>query len=97
MGSLIEELQRREAAARQEADELRGEGAGDLPGPAGQHRQRLDGHPVFCGRVIPGMEAPRRGPQVLQYVYEVDDEVDRRLPAVGLRFDQLDLVAVPVH
>jgi len=43
---------------------LRGEGAGDLLDPAGQHRQRLDGHPVFCGRIIPGVEAPGGGPQV---------------------------------
>jgi hypothetical protein len=44
---------------------LCGEGGGDLPGPADQHRQRLGGHPVFGGRVVPGVEAPGGGPQVL--------------------------------
>src|SRR6201981_2905438 len=37
---------------------LGGEGGGDLPGPAGQHRQRLDGDPVFGGRGAPWAEGP---------------------------------------
>jgi hypothetical protein len=75
---------------------LRGDRLGDMPGPAGQHRQRLDGHPVLSGRIIPGMEAPRGGPHVLLHVHKIDDEVDRRVPAAGLGLDQFDLVAVPV-
>src|ERR1700746_951272 len=75
---------------------LGGEGGGDLPGPAGQHRQRLDGDPVFGGRVVPGVGAPGGAPQVLQHVHEVKEEVNFCFAAGGLGFDQLDLVAIPV-
>ena len=66
---------------------LRGDRLGDMPGPAGQHRQRLDGHPVLSGWIIPGMEAPRGGPHVLllstgprpALIDVIDDREDRVL------------------
>ncbi len=65
-----------------------------MPGPAGQHRQRLDGHPVLSGRIIPGMEAPRGGPQVLllstgprpALIDVIDDREDRVLSSLLLSY-----------
>jgi hypothetical protein len=73
---------------------LRGDRLGDMPGPAGQHRQRLDGHPVLSGRIIPGMEAPRGGPQVLllstgprpALIDVIDDREDRVLSSLLLSY-----------
>ena len=73
---------------------LRGDRLGDMPGPAGQHRQRLDGYPVLSGRIIPGMEAPRGGPQVLllstgprpALIDVIDDREDRVLSSLLLSY-----------
>jgi hypothetical protein len=73
---------------------LRGDRLGDMPGPAGQHRQRLDGHPVLSGRIIPGMEAPRGGPHVLllstgprpTLIDVIDDREDRVLSSLLLSY-----------
>lgn len=71
-----------------------GDRLGGMPGPAGQHRQRLDGRPVLSGRVIPGMEVPRGGPQVLllstgprpALIDVIDDREDRVLSSLLLSY-----------
>lgn len=55
---------------------LSGDRLGHLPGPAGQHCEGLLGDPVFCGRIVFGVEGPCGRPDVLEHVHEVDDDTE---------------------
>jgi hypothetical protein len=48
---------------------LRGEEPGHLPCPAGQHGQRLDGYPVFGGRITGRVDvhAPRHHHRIAEH------------------------------
>ena len=61
MGSLIEELQRREAAARQEVNELRGEIArlNERLARAGERLSRLEITRETVAEIVGGLETQR--------------------------------------
>jgi hypothetical protein len=59
--------------------------------PVGQDGARVPGDEGLGGRIAVVMEAPGGFPQVLEYVDELADDMDRRLAHGGFGLDLLDL------